>query len=356
MSQDTDFQIPNGTGQAVRLDLQTAILALASLSSGSQSGLGTTQPCQLFADTENGLLKIRDTSGNAAAAQATFHTIGSLNTANLGLLPRSGGTMTGVITGSTGSAAAPSINFGDSSTGIFKQGTNVLGVTGAGNLSFTFSNISFNLRDQRPARFFDSDSSNYIEIKAPSTVSSSNKTLTLPDETGTLLTDQTTSLAVTTVTTTNTRTTNIQDSSGNNSTTPAQIDNGRAKAWVNFDGRDGTLTDSDQSGVNSKFPSGLKVIKRTFPTGSTQANKNYYEIQIPAAVFKDANFVVTGSSGGLYNTSDGGIYLLPETADNNNGINSSKSSTRVSIGVVAPSGAFTTAPVINLMLFGESPD
>ena len=136
MSQDTDFQIPNGTGQAVRLDLQTAILALASLSSGSQSGLGTTQPCQLFADTTNGLLKIRDTGGNAAAAQATFHTIGSLNTANLGLLPRSGGTMTGVITGSTGSAAAPSINFGDSSTGIFKESTNVLGITGAGNLSF----------------------------------------------------------------------------------------------------------------------------------------------------------------------------------------------------------------------------
>tara|TARA_R100000278_G_scaffold123200_2_gene111891 strand:+ start:618 stop:1613 length:996 start_codon:yes stop_codon:yes gene_type:complete len=250
MSQDTDFQIPNGTGQAVRLDLQTAILALASLSSGSQSGLGTTQPCQLFADTTNGLLKIRDTGGNAAAAQATFHTIGSLNTANLGLLPRSGGTMTGVITGSTGSAAAPSINFGDSSTGIFKESTNVLGITGAGNLSFTFSNTSFNLRDQRPARFFDSDSSNYIEIKAPSTVSSSNKTLTLPDETGTLLTDQTTSLAVTTVTTTNTRTTNVQDSSGNNGSTAVQIQQGRAKAWVNFNGQ-GTVAIRDDFNVSS---------------------------------------------------------------------------------------------------------
>lgn len=253
MSQDTDFQIPNGTGQAVRLDLQTAILALASLSSGSQSGLGTTQPCQLFADTTNGLLKIRDTGGNAAAAQATFHTIGPLNTANLGLLPRSGGTMTGVITGSTGSAAAPSINFGDSSTGIFKESSNVLGITGAGNLSFTFSNTSFNLRDQRPARFFDSDSSNYIEIKAPSTVSSSNKTLTLPDETGTLLTDQTTSLAVTTVTTTNTRTTNVQDSSGNNGSTAVQIQQGRAKAWVNFNGQSSgsTKTIRDDFNVSS---------------------------------------------------------------------------------------------------------
>ena len=250
MSQDTDFQIPNGTGQAVRLDIETAILALASLSSGSQSGLGTTQPCQLFADTTNGLLKIRDTGGNAAAAQATFHTIGPLNTANLGLLPKSGGTMTGVITGSTGSAAAPSINFGDSSTGIFKESSNVLGITGAGNLSFTFSNTSFNLRDQRPARFFDSDSSNYIEIKAPSTVSSSNKTLTLPDETGTLLTDQTTSLAVTTVTTTNTRTTNVQDSSGNNGSTAVQIQQGRAKAWVNFNGQ-GTVAIRDDFNVSS---------------------------------------------------------------------------------------------------------
>ena len=51
MAQDTDFQIPNGTGQAVRLDIQTAILALASSNSGSQSNLGTTHPCQIFADT-----------------------------------------------------------------------------------------------------------------------------------------------------------------------------------------------------------------------------------------------------------------------------------------------------------------
>ena len=179
MSQDTDFQIPNGTGQAVRLDIERAILALASSSSGPQSGLGTTQPCQIFADTTNGLLKIRDTGGNAAAASATFHTIGSLNTANLGLLPRSGGVMSGVLTAAAGSNSAPSLNFGDSGTGFFKESTNVVGFSGAGNLGYTFSNTSFDLRDARLAKFFDADSSKSISLKSPDVVAS-NKTYSLP--------------------------------------------------------------------------------------------------------------------------------------------------------------------------------
>tara|TARA_R100000231_G_scaffold83523_1_gene63646 strand:- start:627 stop:1565 length:939 start_codon:yes stop_codon:yes gene_type:complete len=194
MAQDTDFQIPNGTGQAVRLDIQTAILALASLSSGSQSGLGTTQPCQLFADTANGLLKIRDTGGNAAAGSATFHTIGTLNTTNLGLLPRSGGSsapMTGVLQLSTGSASAPSVNFGSATTGFFQNTANAVGFTGASNLAMQFSNDGFDMLGQRPVRFYESDSTHNIQIKAPSSVAS-DKVLTLPDETGTILTSAST--------------------------------------------------------------------------------------------------------------------------------------------------------------------
>ena len=248
MAQDTDFQIPNGTGQAVRLDIERAILALASCSSGAQSGLGTTQPCQLFADTDNGLLKIRDTGGNAAASSATFHTIGSLNTANLGLLPRTGGVMTGVLTAAAGSNSAPSLNFGDSGTGFFKQSTNVVGFSGAGNLGYTFSNTSFNLRDQRSARFFDSDSSQYVDLKAPSNVTS-NRTVTLPNESGTVLTSGTATITATTL-----RATNFQDGNGNNQFSASQMSalagTKPLKAYVNLKGT-GTVSIRQSHNVSS---------------------------------------------------------------------------------------------------------
>ena len=37
------------------------------------------------------------------------------------------------------------------------------------------------------------------------------------------------------------KTSNIQDTSGNNNSTPEQISQGRAKAWINFDGTASTI-------------------------------------------------------------------------------------------------------------------
>ena len=37
------------------------------------------------------------------------------------------------------------------------------------------------------------------------------------------------------------KTSNIQDTSGNNNSTPEQINQGRAKAWINFDGTSGSI-------------------------------------------------------------------------------------------------------------------
>ena len=51
----------------------------------------------------------------------------------------------------------------------------------------TFDANGITLNTQNEIRFGDSDSSNYVGIRAPSTVAS-NKTITLPDETGTLIT------------------------------------------------------------------------------------------------------------------------------------------------------------------------
>jgi len=175
----TGFVIDNGTGQAVRLVLQNAIQAVANCSAGQQSNLGTTVPCQLFADTQNGLLKIRDTGGNNSGPLATFHTIGSLNTANLGLLSKTGGTLTGVLGLPVGATSAPSVNFGDSTTGFFRVSSNVIGISIGGTDSFNFKSGGIQLKAAKSIIFSDSNSSHSISLKSPSTVSS-NKTYTLP--------------------------------------------------------------------------------------------------------------------------------------------------------------------------------
>lgn len=62
MSQN-DFVIDNGTGAQVRHDINSALQALATLSSGP-SAPGTTYPYQFWADTTNGILKRRNAANS----------------------------------------------------------------------------------------------------------------------------------------------------------------------------------------------------------------------------------------------------------------------------------------------------
>lgn len=72
---------------------------------------------------------------------ATFATLGGAPGDNAALaaalaakLPLSGGTMTGVLNLSAGTNAAPSVNFGDAGTGLYKYATNNIGVTCNGTM------------------------------------------------------------------------------------------------------------------------------------------------------------------------------------------------------------------------------
>lgn len=281
MAQDPDFQIPNGTGQAVRQDIETAILALASLSSGSQSGLGTTQPCQLFADTTNGLLKIRDTGGNSAAASATFHTIGSLNTANLGLFPASGGTLTGVLSLVAGSNSSPSVNFGDSSTGFFKSASNIVGFSGAGTESFKFSSSGIDYLATKPARFYDANSSHYVALKSPNVVST-NKTYALPATSSAndiLTVDGSSNMSFTgTPTLTAVKSASYRDENNANASTAQEIAQGRAKAWVRFNGT-GTPSITDSFNIDDVTDEGTGTYDCEF---TTTMNSSNYAVVISA--------------------------------------------------------------------------
>ena len=132
MAQAVDFSLSNQSGSSFRSELNSILSAIQTLNSGS------TAPSNLvahmvFLDTSTtpATLKIRN------AANDGFITLGTAST-NFGLVSASGATFTGDIT----------------------------------------------LNAQSDVRFADSDSSNYVALQAPATVSS-NVTFTLPSADGT---------------------------------------------------------------------------------------------------------------------------------------------------------------------------
>jgi hypothetical protein len=131
MSPQADFVVSNGTGAAVRSDINGQLAAIVSNSSGA-SEPATMYAYQWWADTTTGLLKIRN------AANSAWVTIGTLASTNLGLLPVAGGTMTGVLAVTAGTAALPGIAVsGDPNTGIYSPGADQIGIATGGTASIT---------------------------------------------------------------------------------------------------------------------------------------------------------------------------------------------------------------------------
>ena len=97
-----DFIIDNGTGSAVRTDLNNLFQAIAS--NNSKSGaLTTNYAYQWHVDTSDGNLKIRNAANNG------YVTVGPVATTNFGLAPLAGATFTGKVTHSyTSSLNIPS--------------------------------------------------------------------------------------------------------------------------------------------------------------------------------------------------------------------------------------------------------
>ena len=170
-----DYVIANGTGSAVRSDLNDALAAIVSMNSGSTEP-STTFAFQFWADTNANLLKMR-------------------NSANDGWieLRQLDGEFTSVSV-ANGTAAAPSIFFNASGTdtGIYSNGTDSVDVStggtrrldigSAGDVTVRGGNVTLNA--QGDLRLADSDSSNWVAFQAPATVAS-NVTWTLPATDGT---------------------------------------------------------------------------------------------------------------------------------------------------------------------------
>tara|TARA_R100001510_G_scaffold25473_1_gene22357 strand:+ start:61 stop:852 length:792 start_codon:yes stop_codon:yes gene_type:complete len=171
----SNFSPANGTGLAVRTAIKDVLESLRTVNSasGDPSGSANLAAYQLHIDSDTNLLKIRN------AANSAFVTLGNVSSTNLGLLPIAGGTMTGVLGLSNASASAPSVHFGDSTTGFFRSGSNQIGLTFSGTQKLFFDQNGLTLQAQSDLRFADSDSSHFIALQAPATISS-NVTLTLP--------------------------------------------------------------------------------------------------------------------------------------------------------------------------------
>jgi len=128
MAQVADYNIANASGASVRSDLNLVFEAIKTLNSG---GSDPSNPLAFmpYVDTaDNNNLKIRNSSNNG------FTTIGPVDTANLGLLPAAGGTMTGQLQiHNSNSSTSPGLCFsGDTDTGFLRSAANVIGVTTAG--------------------------------------------------------------------------------------------------------------------------------------------------------------------------------------------------------------------------------
>ena len=279
MTSVANYNIENNSGANVRIDLNAVFAAIQS--NNSESSDLAQSKCvagMTFLNTTTNELKVRKSNN------LSFTTIGNIDTENLGLLPRSGGTsapMTGqFLADDSSSASAPAISFDtDTDLGLFRKTSNIMGFSSSGTEQLVFDANGITLRTQNEIRFGDNDSSHYIGLKAASTIGSSF-TLTLPTADGSngqFLTTNgsgvlsftsstgwvtvgstsislggtaTTIAGLTTLTSTNLRPTNLQDASGNNGSTPVQIQQGRAKAWVNFNGT-GTVAIRDDFNVTS---------------------------------------------------------------------------------------------------------
>lgn len=161
-----DYIIANQSGASFRADLNNALAAAVSENSGAAEP-STTYAYMTWADTTTGLYKIRNGANSAWIPLYKLDGSG-FSVAN-------------------GTAAAPSIFFRDSGTdtGIYSSGTDAVDIATAGLRRVGVSSAGdVTIYGQGDLRFADNDSSNYVGLQPPSTVSS-NVVFTLPSADGT---------------------------------------------------------------------------------------------------------------------------------------------------------------------------
>jgi len=116
MAPQADYVVSNGTGAAVRSDINGQLAAIVSNNSGATAP-ATTYAYQWWADTTTGLLKIRNSANSAWVT--LFELDGTMIASDISL--------------GAGTVGAPSLFFtGDVNTGLFSPGADTLALVTAG--------------------------------------------------------------------------------------------------------------------------------------------------------------------------------------------------------------------------------
>ncbi len=192
MAQAGNKNIDNASGQVVRLDIQNTVKAVATHNFGSRNSAGTILPCEFLADGDTNKLLIRKSTGGdqanpnpSSGTAADFFTVGDLDTENLGLLPKSGGALTGNLQLPNGTQSAPSLNFGDSNTGMFQGSTNTLSFVAASTKKMIINQTAIQILGTDTAgaklrlREKNAEGNHYVQFRSPTSLASSLP-LTLP--------------------------------------------------------------------------------------------------------------------------------------------------------------------------------
>jgi hypothetical protein len=125
MSPQADFIVSNGTGAAVRSDLNVQFAAIVSNNSGATEP-ATMYAYQWWADTTTGLLKLRNSANSAWISLRELD---------------------GTLLMEDGTAAAPGLSFAsDLDTGFFSAGANAIGIAtnGVERVEFGTGEVVFN--------------------------------------------------------------------------------------------------------------------------------------------------------------------------------------------------------------------
>ena len=191
MADVTNYTIENASGANVRVDLNNVFAAIQSSNSKS-SDLAQSQ-CVAgmpFLNTSTNVLKIRNSTNGG------FTEIGNIDQANLGLLLKSGGTMSGpLLIDNSSSVSTPALSFeGDTDLGLYRRSANIMGFSAGGVEQMQFDANGITLKLQNEMRFSDNDNSHYVALKAGTVTS--NRTLTLPNSTGTLALVETSAITI----------------------------------------------------------------------------------------------------------------------------------------------------------------
>lgn len=172
MSQVSDYDIANASGAAVRADINLVLDAIKTLNSGSGDPTGAVA-FMLYGDTSDNILKVRN------SANSSFTEIGSINEANLGLLPKDGSTaMTGGLQlRTTGSASDLPVKFSsDTDTGFGRFASNTLNFVCGGSEKLTLTattlelgdNVDLKLKNGSVAIKFEYEGTGNINFALPS--------------------------------------------------------------------------------------------------------------------------------------------------------------------------------------------